>query len=765
MYCKNCSMKLEEGVLFCPNCGSRVEEGPIGARQDDLSDRTVLIDDDIQTAEQNPQDGDVQEKEAQETEIPAGTEPETVEALQISPTGVVETNEAVVVPQNNNAQKKYCPNCGTANNINDLFCQECGMFFGNAADKTGQENAVGAKQKKKVWKIAVPIIAGVAAIALCILFLPRLFAAVGGQKAEKNYLLYIKDNELYLAEPNKYEPVQIDEKCYDDKDDAGSGYSYSSHVSVSPDGKYLYYPVNLDNDYNTYGFDLYRKKIGSKKAEEEKIDSDVVFYKIIDKDRLIYIKDNKDRKLYLYSQENSEKIASDVASVNVSEDGKNLVWKTSDEEQRLYAQELSLKQDKVKLDSDVEWYQCSADLNTIVYGKDENLYLLRNLDEKEKIASDVMINHVYGIDGDLKIYYTKEGDEIELTAYDFIEDDYLAQDQKLTEPRIEDYQTKTYVNDFFGTREKIETDDAYYEAMEQYQQKLARDYIREYLSDETMDGTASDIYYYDGKKKESTKVKESVMIEGYPLPTETTALMYLWDIDVEKIEGIKLSSLMELSESEVESRMTESMIMSAQLLYIKDGEVLEVPEIDWDEIDLEAVSDLEVGADEEAHVISIVIEYAEYDDEEPSYRAEVYFYDYTDPDAELTLISDEVAEGIDYISGEFYYVNTDGDMYRNDSKVDSDVYSYAVKTREDGTLLYLTDIDSNEQEGTLKLYQNGKSTKIADDVPVNGYGFFDGNKIAFLSDYNFKKSRGDLKIYDGKETVNVDSDVQQIVFY
>ncbi len=759
MYCKNCSMKLDDGVLFCPNCGCRVEEETAGGAADDMSDKTVLINEN-QTAEQNAQSMD-----AQDTAAAVEAMPETVEALQISPTGVVETNEAVVVPQTQNVQKKYCPNCGTANHINDLFCQECGMFFGNAADKTRQENASKADQKKKVWKIAVPVLAGAAVFVLCIFFLPRLFAAVGGRKAEKEYLIYIKDNELYMAKPNQYEPIQIDDKCYEDEDAMGSGYSYNNQVSVSPDGKYLYYPTeyNMKEMYNPYN--LYCKKIGSKKAEEEKIDSDVVFYQIIDDDRLIYIKDSEDRKLYLYSQGNSEKIASDVANVSVSEDGKNVLWKSSDGEQRLYMQDLALKQDKVKLDSDVEWYQCSDDLNTIVYRKDDNLYLLNDLDEKEKIASDIMSSYVYGINDNLQIYYMKEGDDVALSSYDMIEDDFLAQDQKMTEPRIEDYQTKTYVNDFFGTREKTETDDAYYEAMEQYQQKLARDYIRERLSGEELNQNAVEIYYFDGKKRESTKVKESVMMNGYSLQTETTALMYLWEIDADKIEGIKLSSLMEMDEETIQRKMTEVLISSLPFIYLKDGEVFEMPQIDWDEIDLEEMEDMSVSADEASHSISIIFEYSKYTDTQESYHAEVYSFDYTDPEAELTLLTDEAAEGIGYISGEFYYINTDGDLYRNDTKVDSDVYSFSVVEQENGTLLYLTDIDEDKQEGTLKLYQNGKNKKIADDVPTNSYGFFDSDKVAFLSDYNFKKLRGDLKVYDGKEAVNIDSDVKQIVFY
>ena len=126
-----------------------------------------------------------------------------------------------------------------------------------------------------------------------------------------------------------------------------------------------------------------------------------------------------------------------------------------------------MKADKKKLDSDIS-YLCaySDDLQTIIYEKDDNLYVVKDLGEKEKIASDVDGVNVHDINGNFQIYYVKESDETSLSAYDLIKDDYLSQDQNITEPRLEDYQTVTYVDDFFSSREKIETDDAYYQDVE-----------------------------------------------------------------------------------------------------------------------------------------------------------------------------------------------------------------------------------------------------------------------------------------------------------
>lgn len=138
MFCNNCGTKLEEDALFCPNCGSRADSA---AQMETEDDRTVIlreeaVENPIENANDEPAQDAQNEQEKEQASVQgqssqeqsAQKQEETIEAVEISPTGVVETNAAIAVP--NDVQKKFCPNCGTANHINDLFCQECGMFFG-----------------------------------------------------------------------------------------------------------------------------------------------------------------------------------------------------------------------------------------------------------------------------------------------------------------------------------------------------------------------------------------------------------------------------------------------------------------------------------------------------------------------------------------------------------------------------------------------------------------------------------------------------------
>ncbi|MDE6942904.1 MAG: zinc-ribbon domain-containing protein, partial [Lachnospiraceae bacterium] len=137
MFCNNCGVELKDGMTFCPNCGAQTAgEMPAG----DDGKTSALRDGDVQ--EQQEADPPVEEKaEADPEEHGESIEEATekIEAVEISPTGVIGQGTAVAVPAENE-QKKFCPNCGTQNGINDLFCQECGMFFGNEDKKMGAEN-------------------------------------------------------------------------------------------------------------------------------------------------------------------------------------------------------------------------------------------------------------------------------------------------------------------------------------------------------------------------------------------------------------------------------------------------------------------------------------------------------------------------------------------------------------------------------------------------------------------------------------------------
>ena len=96
------------------------------------------------------------------------------------------------------------------------------------------------------------------------------------------------------------------------------------------------------------------------------------------------------------------------------------------------------------------------------------------------------------------------------------------------------------------------------------------------------------------------------------------------------------------------------------------------------------------------------------------------------------------------VSGGDY--GSEGDMYCDKELVDYDVY-LGGRTVTDGKIAYFTDYNSDRGEGTLKLFDGGKSEKVADDVG-DFYFTYDDN-LVYLWDIS-SSGKGTLSYYDGK---------------
>ena len=118
-----------------------------------------------------------------------------------------------------------------------------------------------------------------------------------------------------------------------------------------------------------------------------------------------------------------------------------------------------------------------------------------------------------------------------------------------------------------------------------------------------------------------------------------------------------------------------------------------------------------------------------------------------------------------YDSGDLiYYKNVkgnEGDLYLNGQEVDYSIYSYQYM-EDSGRLLYLSDWNSEDQYGTLRLYEDGEASTIAEDVHDMELTLNDA--ILYLSDFSSNHQVGTLYLYSGSEPVKLDDDVTAIVF-
>lgn len=65
------------------------------------------------------------------------------------------------------------------------------------------------------------------------------------------------------------------------------------------------------------------------------------------------------------------------------------------------------------------------------------------------------------------------------------------------------------------------------------------------------------------------------------------------------------------------------------------------------------------------------------------------------------------------------------------------------------------------RDAVLKIYQNGESVKIADDV--HDYSVMADGRILYLYDYSLNYSKGELHIWENGETRKIDDDVVCVI--
>ncbi len=738
MFCEKCGTDLgsEENVAFCPNCGNPMGGSEAaGAAAEGQDSGTVIL---------GAGSGETVEQETKSGE--AGTE-ETTPVWS----GAVET----VV---------YCPQCGAQNKEGDTFCGNCGASLSQTAVVATGGEAYGAftQPEKPRKKLPLGMIGGVAAIVavliLAVVFLPKVFSG----KKETKPLLYLKDNELTIASGRKHEPGRISDDFYDSSEEGNLYSGTASPLQYTRDGKYIFYKRNVNGSV----YDVYFQKAGGKGDDSQRLDSDIVRYSVISKDKIVYIKDPSDRKLYLASTEDKERLASDVDSYAISKDDKYIIWKeTDDEEYKLYYQDLAGKKDKEKIDN-VSWVvDYSDDFSTLVYVKEEDLYICRNFGEPEKIASEVSQVFTYNINEKLEMYYLKsEEEDSGYTMYDLFDDDMLGADSNMQEPRIEDYQTKSYEDSFWGRREVVKTSDEYYDAVAEYDLKRYRDRFRESLKEQPLEIAQVSIYYYKLGADSGELMAEIENLEDgiQTVSGAETPMLFYYAFDLENMDKLKLSKWSESGSGSFYEEFVDKMKSSTVIQFISGKEMRPVTEIEMEDVD-----DLSMVYNKKTDEIYVAVYTDDYDKDGIYLGQEISLnaWDYKKEGGKFDLISEDIsylAASTD--NGVYYFCeeNKDGDaadLYLNETKIDSDVYPYSLNSSDDDRLLYLKDIDSDQQEGELYSYYKGKTQKIAGDCAAGSYGVVEGGKVAYLSDYSFKRDNGDLMLYNGKDSSKIDTDV------
>ncbi len=284
-------------------------------------------------------------------------------------------------------QMVVCPQCGSQTPASQPFCQACGVqFAAPEAPAEAAKPAFNLDTIKNLPKKTLGIIGGAVAAVIALILIICIVAGSG----MPNYAIYTKDGEI----------------CYNDLGDKKTGVEIAedaSYALLAPDGKTIFYEKEG-------GF--YYRDITKKNSEPTKWFSNHSSLKLSENGKIATYK--KDGALYQkkLGADEAVKIASDVYSFTVTPNGAQILYVNNDSD--VYYVKKAGK-DAVKIvggvdESGVKFI--SENLKTIVYVKENSLYIATAGKDAEKIASDVSSVSAF----DLKnIYYVteeevKEGD-------------------------------------------------------------------------------------------------------------------------------------------------------------------------------------------------------------------------------------------------------------------------------------------------------------------------------------------------------------------
>ncbi len=600
---------------------------------------------------------------------------------------------------------------------------------------------IGIDSKKKLTKKSL-ISAGIIGVAAMVL----IFLSViwGEGKLNLSYVFYLKDDELNYTTLKKVSPIEITSNLINEKIEHKGIYSLTSNLVLSKDGKKVFYPSKVAEDYDNR--DIYYRYLDDVDKTPAKIDSDIEEYVVSDNGNIVtYIKGD-DNILYQSDLNDKVKIASNVSIFYVTSDGKKIVYE--DWEDNIYYKDGT--NDKEKISSSAEINFVSYDLSTIYYIADDILYKKQVGKEKVKIASDVKsLIKVYETG---EVYFVKNGPKDE-NLMNYIDDDMQESDSKLTKPEeiefpsVLDYNT---YDDYYNAVDEYKISIESYEKEEEvYNEKLERDEIRENLKSKSASNYNSSLCFYNGT--ETITIAENVdrFSVSYEVADERAVIVY----------STHYLPLYKVKMSDIYGKYDAEKVIEAGWDYTAENHIA----IGDKTVDIDAPYE-RVIINSKGTRVFYLSDYDEYSVSGDLYQIEIANTDTDQVTEEPEKYDTDVGMiGFRFLTDDeiMYYKNNTGALYVNKMKIEDYVrtVSYCEATN---SIAYITDWDSEKEYGTLKIFNQKESIEIANEV--HEYTLNQNGDIVYMKDYSLKYSRGELHLYNkSKKSKKIADDVNQII--
>ncbi|MBS6954856.1 MAG: zinc ribbon domain-containing protein [Enterocloster asparagiformis] len=751
MKCKNCMAELEEGTLFCPECGARV---------DNDSDKTVVLQEDLDAAEEAGNEQPVFAHKVYEEPVRQGQAERQADEEPVRREAYVrEAAEESAPAGGDEPELCFCPNCGNKIESNSVFCEFCGYRMDGAQEETPVYSEEPAPKKKSKLPLIIGGVAAVAVVAAAGIFaLPKVMDMVGGKSKGDipTELMYIKDKGIYgvSLKSSKKKPVEYTDKfadsdaLYSAVDDFETGFQL-----VSDDGKYHFIIENVEYS----GSMTYTLSYVKGKKEPVKIDSGIEgYYKVTEDNKIVYMKNDN---LYVSDLKDKTKLASSVDNFYLDKAGKNVMWEiyNHDGTSDIYYQDLAQKKDKIKIDSDTSLIGMTSDLSKIMLRKEDSVYMVKNQGDKEKLVGDV--DDIMALDVEKGTFFYTTSVDSKMKAMDFVDDDLAASDAQIKEPVRSDYERQETTGIGYYSYTRTVLDDKYYDDLSKYQEKQQRDQLRQQLKDEEIESPYTELYYYaDGQKNLVTSEFMDSLSYFYITEADREAnknfgsyLIYT-KTNAADMKKVKLSEISYIGE--IYYLMDEARGKSVTYCVYAGGKEAEL------DLDGKKLGSTRKDAKNNQVYMLIKDEDADYED-----GSDLFSMSLNASDLGKMEERDSDVNSLELVSnGNVYYLKDTndknvGDLYCNGDSVLSDVSVYSVQSvPKSSVVLCISDPNKDKNRGTLTLVKGKKAEKLAEDV--NDYYAFGENSVAMLTEYNYDRMKGDLKYYNGKEAYLIDSDVR-----
>lgn len=662
-----------------------------------------------------------------------------------------------------------CNKCGSIIPNDAMFCAFCGAPI-EATPAVEEKTAVyepvktipaepaspvqsPAPQKPKKSKkgLVIGIIAAVLALlaaAAAVFF----FVFKNRNKELKVPLIYYTENKLYATEEVK-ENEEAFEVCTD----------YAGDYKLTSDNKYIVYTQNLqehgsDEEGLYYTSDLYYTELFNKKFEPVLLAKgisdvravsgavDAVYY---EKNDAIYKTDK---------QLNTDKLLDNAYIVEMNlKDGRILSVSGNDydeESGEMPASEISmidLNENKVyPISSSTVNYNWSDDLSKVYFLENGTLYCSDAKGNREKISDGNNVNEFYYCED--CVYYTVI--DKTFSYLDLVADPEKKADEKMKEPKFEDYAPKQ--EDFVKTEhddildEDISVID--YEAFEKAQTKAIKDYdaaYTKYLASQNRktaremlekEGDSSyetySLYLYNGSNKKLCSNVSSIA----PIITTKNkgcgkAIIYCFKTPLDKLKKL---DILKVTKPEEVTDYIEKQIVYSQ--YIASGETLTY-----------------FNTNSSSYYTYIMA----YDESEgvylasgskPEYEGGYDLYTLKDGESfkQAKIVANECSNYF-YIGGKMGYFNDFNEksasytLHYDGGKIDDVSGQILLPTQEDGSFYYSTDYNEKTNLSTVYRYKDKQVQKIADDVmfSYSTFGIYDG-KYLYVKDFDVNDFCGTL---------------------